>query len=100
MITCVKFLFQGPCVSKADFENAVNALLAKKGKTVVDIKPFVYKDDLAVMVSYEEKEDAKVCPICGGKLSPLLPNPGVWTCGDCGQMFGGIPTAPVKGDIL
>ena len=97
MITRVKFLFQGPCVSEVDFESIVNALLAKRGKTIVDIKPFVYNGSLAAMVSYEEK-DSKACPICGGSLTAVPSKPGVWVCDNCGQMFGGIPTAPVKGD--
>lgn len=93
----VEFLFSDHSRSEADFARVVNERVAQKAKPIADIKPFVYNGCLAVMISYE-KEDSKACPICGGKISSLLPNPGVWTCGDCGQMFGGIPTAPVKGD--
>lgn len=52
----VNFLFQGPCVSRADFERIVNDFLTKKivRNTNVEIKPFVHDGDLAVMISYDE----------------------------------------------
>ena len=54
----VKFLFQGPCVSGADFERIVNDFLTKKtvGKTNVEIKPCVHDGGLAVMISYDEDD--------------------------------------------
>lgn len=83
-------------MSEASFARVVNERIAQKGKSVADIKPFVYNGCLAVMISYEK--DSKVCPICSGSLTAVPSKPGVWVCDNCEQMFGGLPTAPVKGD--
>lgn len=93
----VEFLFSDHSMSEASFTRMVNERIAQKGKAIADIKPFVHNGCLSVMISYE-KEDLKVCPICGGSLTAVPSKPGIWVCDNCGQMFGGIPTAPVKGD--